>query len=245
MNTKKLIAITLILILVFSLASCNSGGSKSNSETPGIPEVAAAPVTAPDEGNGTEDEKDAEEEIIEDTSDEPPFLKTLRSGVYGYDALVVVVSSDGERTTEQSAFVYSDGSRAVVCRFDKGEIDERCIHDYENNMSYQFFERSKSYRFVENHNILTLNLGMADFRVGQIETGRGTEDFFGETLDYINYGAGEDLVRVFIKEGDIYAMKTREVERAAYYVLKTYSSPPTMEYFDISNMNDYELIPSR
>jgi len=40
-------------------------------------------------------------------------------------------------------------------------------------------------------------------------------------------------------------MKTQEVEKAAFFVLKTYTSPPAMEYFDISNMNDYELIPSR
>ena len=56
---------------------------------------------------------------------------------------------------------------------------------------------------------------------------------------------GTAAVRVFIKEGDIYAMKTQEVEKAASFVLKTYTSPPAMEYFDISNMNDYELIPSR
>jgi len=241
MNAKKLIAIALTLILVFSLASCNNGGGKNddsnNDEIQNTLEV--------DEENAAEDENNAEEDIIEDTGGEPPFLKTLRSGVYGYDALVVLASEDGEITNEVSAFVYSDGSRGVVARFDEGKLDDRCIYDYEKNVSYQFLEFSKSYRVVDDYNILTRNCGIADFRSGQIETGRGTADCFGETLDYIDFGSGKDAVRVFIKEGDIYAMKTQEVERAAFFVLKTYTSPPTMEYFDISNMNDYELIPSR
>jgi len=233
MDTKKLTVIALILILIFSLAACGNGGGS------GDPELLPEDTTGAAETPATPEET---EEPPDDTGDEPPFLKTLRTGVYGYDALVVVVQEDGSRSNEQNAFVYSDGSRAVIGRFDEGKLVERCIHDYEKNMSYQFFEKSKQYRFVENHNILTLNLGMADFRSGQTETGRGTEDFFGETLDYINYGAGEDLVRIFIKEGDVYAMKTRGIERAAYYVLKTYSSPPTTEYFDTQNTNDYELI---
>ena len=49
MNTKKLIAIALILLLVFSLAACGNASDSNNDETRDTPEVGAEPATAPEE----------------------------------------------------------------------------------------------------------------------------------------------------------------------------------------------------
>jgi len=65
MNVKKLIAIALTLILVFSLAACNNGGGKtddSNDEIRDALEVDVEPVAAPDE----------ETPVIEPSEEEPP-----------------------------------------------------------------------------------------------------------------------------------------------------------------------------
>jgi len=250
MKTKKLTAIVLTLILVFSLAACNSGGSKNNTdEIQGTPEVAAAPVTTPDEGNAGEDEKDAKEEEVNNDPDEPPFLKTLRTGVYGYEMRSLIFLFT-DNPSPNYGFVYSDGSRAVygMLADEEGELElfMRFIYDYEKNETCMVNDYSKTYMIMTdpNNKSMFITSGLPDFSPGQNESGRGTADCNGETLEYIDYGSGEDAVRVFMKDGDVYCVQVQESDQGFRYLEKTYSSPPTTEYFEIPD--DYELdVPSR
>ena len=72
------------------------------------------------------------------------------------------------------------------------------------------------------------------------QTGNGTADCNGETLDYIDYISDKTPIRFFIKDGDIYAWRHPESDTFTFFLTKTYSSPPTMEHFEISD--DYEEI---
>jgi len=237
MNTKKLIAIALILILVFSLASCGKTDDSNNDEIQGTLEV--------DEGNGVEDENIAEEEEEDDNGD-PPFVKMLRTGVYGYETRNYFIWNG--KPVESHGFVYSDGSRAVYGMLaDDGdgefELVMRDVYDYEENVVYHVFDDFKQYSVNPDANNLFHTMLLPDFRSGQSETGRGTTDCYGETLDYIDYGSDKDAVRLFIKDGDVYAMQAQDDDNYTRYPIKTYSSPPTTQYFEIPD--DYEPAPRR
>ena len=244
MNAKKLIAIVLTLILVFSLASCNNGGGKnddSNDEIQNTLEV--------DEENTAEDENNVEEEEVNNEPDEPPFIKTLRTGIYGYEMRSLIFLFT-DNPSPNYGFVYSDGSRAVygMLADEEGELElfMRFIYDYEKNETCMVNDYSKTYMIMTdpNNKSMFITSGLPDFSPGQNESGRGTADCNGETLEYIDYGSGEDAVRVFIKDGDVYCVQVQESDQGFRYLEKTYSSPPTTEYFEIPD--DYELdVPSR
>ena len=249
MKIKKLTAIALILILVFSLASCGNTNESNNDEIRDTPEIDATPATAPDEENVAEDENNAEEEEVNNDPDDPPFIKTLRTGVYGYEmqSLIFVFT---DNPSPNHGFVYSDGTRAVygMLADEEGEFElfMRFIYDYEKNETCMVNDYSKTYSIMPdpNNKSMFITSGLPDFTSGQNESGRGTADCNGETLEYIDYGSGEDAVRVFMKDGDVYCVQVQESDQGFRYLEKTYSSPPTTEYFEIPD--DYELdVPSR
>ena len=255
MNTKKLIVIALTLILVFSLASCNNGGSKSNNdEIQDTPGIGAEPVTAPDEENGAEDEKDVEEEIIEDAFDDPPFMRLLKSGVYYYDYQdvhfltgpsshngYIVRINDKECTYTTSQF--SDGSQLAYRQLlDAAAGEEYMVRDQEK------------YYWINDIPDLTL-IDYNDCKV----TETGAEQYLEETLDYIdyldeNYNPDKDPlqmftmtcvkptgIRVYLKNGDVYAYRFYEfgiIQNLGKYVSNPSDDPPP-DCFNIPE--DYRL----
>jgi len=114
----------------------------------------------------------------------------------------------------------------------------RYIYDYEKNAVYQIFERLQKYRYNEDIDFWHV-FGIPDFYSGLEQSGKGTTEFDGETLDYIDCGTGENAVRVIIKDGDMYAIQFLLNGWASIgYLTKTYTSPPSTEYFEIPD--DYE-----
>jgi len=228
MNTKKLTAIALILILVFSLASCNTGGGDPEPLTEETTDVAETPAT-PEET----------EELPDDNSDEPPFLKALRSGIYGYE--MHMIATKGDSTAEGDSFVYSNGSLIAIGVVNDGEVTNRYIYDYETHMLQWILDGDKRYAVQDNCDFWH-KFGIPDFRAGFDQIGTGTTEFEGETFDYIDCvdcGSGEEVVRILIKDGDVYAFQHNGNNWAhTLYLTKTYSSPPTTEYFEIPD--DYE-----
>jgi len=197
-----------------------------------------------EEDAGEEEEKEAEEEKVEDAGeeeeeadnypDEPPFIKTLRTGVYGYEYRTQAKSgADAETIT----FVYSDGFRVVVGAFwPNGEVPLRDIAYYEKDELYAITDTIKSYTvlpYEAQHYFYTKAL--PDHLSGMDQTGNGTADCNGETLDYIDYISGKTPIRFFLKDGDVYAFRHPESDSFTFFLTNTYSAPPTMEYFEITD----------
>ena len=192
-----------------------------------------------------EDEEEEEEEQVEEEEedniepDEPPFLTTLRTGVYGY--VMHMVTSQDEWTIEDDCFVYSNGSLMAfgIIDSDGKLMSNRYIYDYEKKTIYGIFDDKKLYNFKEDIDFWH-SYGIPDFYSGLDQSEKGTTEFDGETLDYIDCGSGEDAVRVLIKDGDVYVFQFINNDWAStFFLLQTYSSPPTAEYFEIPD--DYEL----
>jgi len=186
-----------------------------------------------------EDEEDEEDEDEEDNTvqDEPPFLTTLRTGVYGYEMHMIATKDDA--TVEGDSFVYSNGFLIAIGVIDiDGEVLNRYIYDCETHMLHYIIDELKVYAVQENCDFW-YKFGIPEFRSGLEESGKGTTEFEGETLDYMDCGSGEDAVRVLIKDGDVYAFQHNNNNwEHTLYLLQTYSSPPTTEYFEIPD--DYE-----
>ena len=246
---KKILLIVLAIALVLSLSTgCNNsridddiddepisitigGVLDEEPDDPVVEEPDDPVVEEPDDP--VVDEPDEPEE-----PDEPPFLTTLRTGVYGYIEEHIIVK---DRTIEGKTFVYSNGSlMAFGVIDDDGEVISRYILDYETNTIYGVYDEVKKYNFKEDIDFWH-SFGIPDFYSGLDQSGKGTTEFDGETLDYIDCGSGEEaVVQVIIKDGDVYAFQYNNNGWAhTSYLRQTYSSPPTNEYFEIPD--DYEL----
>ena len=242
MKMKRFIPLALTLLLLFSLTSCgikeaikpdDTGSSEKTQETQTVEEK---PIIKLDD-NAKKDEE--EEEIADDRPDDPPFVKTLRTGVFGYEYRAVTAAGAAGATT----FLYSDGSRVVCGFFDAdGEFSPgvgRSIFDYEKNEAYVTTDTKKSFSVIPDASVMFFHMhGAPDYRAGIEQTGHGTADCNGETLDYIDYISGQLEIRFFIKDGDTYAMRHPESDSFTFFFTKTYTSPPTAEYFEIPD--DYE-----
>ena len=252
---NRFLALLVVMVMLLSLliSGCDSFGSvKVDITDP--PESGTQEVTADvgeeeeeEEGNKEEEEEVEEEEVVveeeeeeednTESNDEPPFLMTLRTGVYGYEEEHIIVK---DRTIEGKTFVYSNGSlMAFGVIDDNGEVMNHYIYDYEKNRIYGIYDEAKIYNFKDDIDF-HYSYGIPIFHSGLEESGRGTTEFDGETLDYIDCGSGEeDVVRVIIKDGDVYAFQyNNNGWEHTSYLLKTYSSPPDTEYFEIPD--DYE-----
>ena len=196
------------------------------------------PVVETTEADVTEEEEDEEDNTV---PDEPPFLTTLRTGVYGYDMYMYATKND--RVIDGDSYVYSNGSLMAICVVESdGEVSNRYIYNYETHMLHWIFDDLKMYAVKEDSD-LWYKFGIPDFRAGLEQSGKGTTEFEGETLDYIDcvdcYLDEEYTVRVLIKDGDVYAFQHNNNNWAhTLYLTKTYSSPPTTEYFELPD--DYE-----
>ena len=241
MKMKRIISIALTLLLLFSLASCSTiGGDKpdDNGSSEKIQETQTVddkPVIKPDDN-----EKKEEEEIVDDRPDDPPFVKTLRTGVFGYEYRTE--NKEGA-SAETITFVYSDGSLVIHCYFNSSgvvsEWQSRELINYEKNEVYLVTDNSKQYTVIPDVADKSLAVhGIPNYRAGIEQTGHGTADCNGETLDYIDYISGQLEIRFFIKDGDTYAMRHPESDSFTFFFTKTYTSPPTAEYFEIPD--DYE-----
>ena len=187
---------------------------------------------------GDEEKKEEKEEEGEKSPvADPDFLKTLESGVYGYD--MRYAEDNGDEIIEVNGFVYSDKSRIVLAFYgSNGSVQERMIYDYGTKESWYVDDSAKKY--YESSGTLFIIYGVPDFSVGKTQIDSGTADCNGEKLDYIDYDLSGNKVRVFLKGGSIYAMQTSGFfVPVTYYLQKTYSSPPTTEYFEIPN--NYQL----
>jgi len=226
---------------MITLASCGLIGNKPTAEitetdVKDTPVIEEKPVIKPDDN----EKKEEEEEIVVDRPDDPPFVKTLRTGVFGYE--YQTVSEDGT-TTETMTIVYSDGTHLVYGPlWPTGEVPMRQILDYEKNEICVVSYHLKQYSIVPDAaDVLFSTYGIPDYRAGIEQTGHGTADCNGEMLDYIDYISGGVEIRFFIKDGDVYARRHPEVDTFVFILTNTYSAPPTAEYFVIpDNYVEYE-----
>jgi len=247
MNTKKLIAVALILFLIFSLASCGNGGGKTddsnNDEIQDTTEIGAEPVTAPDEENAAEDEKDAEDEIIEDTFDDPPFMRLLKSGVYYYNwEAVHVLNGPGSHSgyvarIDDKEYTYTTSESVTRSQL----LDATAGKEYVINVNGKYY-------WIND----IPNMTLIDYNDCKI-TETGTEQFLEETLDYIdyideNYNPDKDSlqtfsmtyvkptgIRVYLKNGDVYAYRDYlfgVIQNDGIYI-STPSDDPPPDCFDI------------
>jgi len=189
---KGLLTISVVMIMLLSLliAGCDSFGSVPEEPTP-LPEPEPTPTVTPEptpepvvnELEEIEDEEEEEEvkEVVEAEPDEPPFLTTLRTGVYGYE--MHMVASRDDATLEEDSFVYSNGSvMAFGLTDDSGEVIKRYIYDYEKNRIYGIFDETKAYNFQDDIDFFRI-YGIPDFYSGLEQSGKGTTEFEGETFD--------------------------------------------------------------
>ena len=237
MNAKKLTTIVLTLILVFSLAACGNG-SESNNEPPGTPEVAAAPVTVPDEGNGAEDENIAEEEEEEDDNGDPPFVKLLKSEQFYYEISRVEV----ETGNEYKQYIVRTEDKYCECYEDFGIFGRvRFIQDFSTGKGFGVKDDLKEYETSD------LNLDVVSLTDHNAWTvvGTGTEEVRGEMLEYIDYSSPEELVsRCYLKDGDVYIIatvdtSTQKIKNWISYISNA-SGNPSPSYFEIPD--DYVLV---
>jgi len=235
MNAKKLIAIALTLILVFSLTACNTGGDKSNNdETQDTPEVAAAPVTVPDEGNAAEDEKDAEEEEEADDSGDPRFVRLLKSGTFYYECKSIWIDKEEWVNSEEDeiariGFTAFAGSK--MCEGDEPLRDlgrGRTIWDYEARKIIQIDDDKKEYEERPMRGDGTTLYDYSELTMHD----SGVEEVRGETMEYIDYivPAG-DIWRYYLKNGDVYAWRffNHKTNESLYilYVSNVLADPPS------------------
>jgi len=226
---------------MISLASCGLNGEKPTAEitetdVQDTPVIEEKPVIKPDDN----EKKEEEEEEVDDRPDDPPFVKTLRTGVFGYEYRT---EAKDEENYETITYVYSDGSLAVVGFIYpndwKGPIRQMC--DYENDEYYVVSDTLKQYAVKPGTDAFFPPYRIPDYRAGIEQTGHGTADCNGEMLDYIDYISGEVEIRYFIKDGDVYAIRSPESDKFTYFLTETYSAPPTAEYFEIpDNYEEYE-----
>ena len=207
---------------------------------PAVPgaQAAAENVVAEEKTDKAEEKEEEEEEEIDDG--EPPFLKTLKSGVYGYD--MYLYATKGDRLIDGDSYVYSNGVLIAICVVESdGVVSNRYIYNCETHFLQWIFDDTKQYATKEDVD-LWWKFGIPDFSVGFDPIETGTTEFEGEIFDYIDCvdcGSGEDVVRILIKDGDIYAFQHNNNNWAhTLYLTKTYSTPPTTEYFEIPD--DYE-----
>jgi len=255
-KNKKMLIILIIagaaaVIIALILTGVFPIGGEPDKNTDDAPVVETAeedttgeePVVETTEVDVTEEEEDEEEED-NTVPDEPPFLTALRSGVYGYDMHMIAIR--GDETVEGDSFVYSDGSLIAIGVVDDGEVTNRYIYNCETHTLYWVFDEEKQYATQENCDFWH-KFGIPDFHAGFEQIGAGTTEFEGETFDYIDCvdcGSGEEVVRILIKDGDVYAFQHNANKWAHnLYLTKTFSSPPTTEYFEIPD--DYDPPPSR
>ena len=239
---NKIGIVCICIIMVFVLSACNSAASDEEMLIVVSDPPTEESATQPEQNDPPDDENDdPPDDPPDENSDDPPFITTLRTGVYGYERHMIAII--GEDTIEGDSFVYSDGSRVVY----GGQAPIRQIFDYEKNEFYVVSDSLKQYSVAPDDvaaDTFFLSNGFPDYRAGIDQSGNGTADCNGETLDYIDYISGEVQIRFFIKDGDVYAMRQPEDDKYTFFLTKTYSSPPTMEYFEIPD--DYELyMPSR
>jgi len=187
-----------------------------------------------------EEKKDEKEDEKKEENlapgEDPPFLKTIRTGVYGYD-MKIVDEMDGY-VYNNKGFIYSNESYFVYALTENnGELRVRYVYDYKTKQTTNIADYSKSYS-VTSQDIYNV-VGLPDLRPGQNQTGSGTADLDKESLQYIDYGSGANSVRVFIKNGDMCAIQFhKDGCLTTFHLTKTYTSCPTSEYFEIPS--DYE-----
>jgi len=223
-------------MMIFVLSACNSAANDEDETLIAVPDQPTEEASTQPEQNDTpaDESDDLADDPAEDNSDEPPFLKTLRTGVYGYDMYMLAIKDDS--TAEGDSFVYSNGSLIAIGVVDDGELMDRYIYNCETHMLYWIFDEDKQYATKEDCDFWH-KFGIPDFHAGFDQIGAGTTEFEEETFDYIDCvdcGSGEEVVRILIKDGDVYAFQHNANNWAHnLYLTKTFSSPPTTEYFDI------------
>ena len=201
-------------------------------------DITDPPVSDTEEVTGDVVEEEEEEEDDNEPG-EPPFLTTLSTGVYGYD--MYLHATKNGNLIDGNSYIYSNGSLIAICVVeDDGIVSNRYIYNWETHYLQWIFDEYKQYTCKEDVDFW-VKFGIPDFSSGWDETGTGTADCLGETLDYIDCDFGEYEVRVFIKDGDVYAFRHYGNDwEHTLYLTKTYSSPPTTEYFEIPD--DYEEV---
>ena len=247
---KKNKTLPIILIVVGVIAVASIAALYLFLPRPGldIPEPAVPGAQAAAENAGQEEEKEQEvtgdvgleEEEEEEDDGEPPFLKTLMTGIYGYD--MYLHATKGERLIDGDSYVYSDGALIAICVVESdGVVSNRYIYNWETRYLQWIFDDTKQYTSTEDVDFWW-KFGIPDFRDDFDQIGTGTAEFEGETFDYIDCvdcGSGEEVVRILIKDGDIYAFQHNNNNwEHTLYLTKTYTTPPTTEYFKIPA--DYE-----
>jgi len=224
---------------MISLASCGLIGNKPTAEitdtdVQDTPVIEEKTVIKPDDNEKKDEE---EEEVADDRPDDPPYVKTLRTGVFGYEYRT---EAKDLPETETIIYVYSDGSRAVVGSIYPNDWNGpmRQICDYENDEYHVVWDNMYIHDIIPGTDAFFLQNKIPDYRAGMEQTGHGTADCSGEMLDYIDYISGEVEIRFFLKDGDVYAIRSPESDKFTYFLTATYSAPPTVEYFEIPD--DYE-----
>ena len=228
MKMKRLISVALILILVFSLASCSlSGGDKpdDNNSSEKIQETQTV------EDKPIVDTMDEEEEIVEEEeedSEDLPFMKILKSGNFYYEVVEEILETGEEYGRWYIVRIGDKECQGMVL---KGSGNYRSIIDASTDKYYDIYDDEKQF------SITNLAMPLRDFNKLQA-TETGTEEVQGEMWEYIEYSTSSGSTsRYYVKNDDIYCyLRQASGKYSGKLIIGYYlniSDNPSPSYFEI------------
>jgi len=234
MKMKRLISIALILLLLFSLASCSTisgdkpddiGNSEKIQETQTVEEI-------PDIIQADEKEV-VEEEVEEENSDDLPFMRLLKSGEFYYEVVEKYLE-----TGEEIGAWYIARIGDIECHGTYSEYrgNSRYIDNNSTGIVFDVYDDSKQYE-----ESLCPSMPLRDYNTYQA-IDIGMEEVLGEMWEFIDYSTSSGSTRrYYLKDGDIYAYLRTDYHGKLIvgYYLNT-ADNPSPDYFDIPP--DYEFI---